>query len=92
MQQTKQAGKDNITVVLVENDKSPQTHEATKPVITQTNTVLLTEKDETISEPLKISTTENIVRKEIVDKKIIKQKVIFWLLGFYLPCILLALH
>ena len=31
-------GKDNITVVLIENDKSPSQHEATKPVVKKNET------------------------------------------------------
>lgn len=59
-------GRDNITVVLVENDKSPQTHEATKPVV-------LPKKNETKEEVEEvINATE---KKEIVpEKKVIVTK------------------
>ncbi len=44
-------GKDNITVVLVSNDKSPLTHEATRPVITKKNEEQQEEEPITEEEP-----------------------------------------
>ncbi|MGN6355392.1 MAG: PP2C family protein-serine/threonine phosphatase, partial [Parafilimonas sp.] len=52
-------GKDNITVVLIQNDKSPSQYEATKPVVKKV------EPEEEIIEPQQVEH----IQKEIVVKK-----------------------
>lgn len=52
-------GKDNITVVLIQNDKSPSQYEATKPVVKKA------EPEEEIIEPQRVEH----VQKEIIVKK-----------------------